>query len=108
MMPVFHGFGLCSSIHLPLSVGVSPNLIPEPKKIHLGKVLKEENTIQSVITALKDALTDKTYGASITLPTVAYVTGAWSISPRYLPVSHSYTGIVAAAFFVGLYLYNAP
>ena len=49
------------------------------------KVLKEENTIQSVIAALKDALTDKTYGASITLPTVAYVNGegeatiTWSV-----------------------------
>ena len=52
MMPVFHGFGLCSSIHLPLSVGVSPNLIPEPKKINLGKVLKEENHIIGVPTFL--------------------------------------------------------
>ena len=49
------------------------------------KVLKEENTIQSVIAALKDALTDKTYGASVTLPTVAYVNGegeatiTWSV-----------------------------
>lgn len=52
MMPVFHGFGLCSSIHLPLSVGVSANLIPEPKKINLGKVLKEENHIIGVPTFL--------------------------------------------------------
>lgn len=52
MMPVFHGFGLCSSIHLPLSVGVNVNLIPELQKKQLGKLLKEENHIIGVPTFL--------------------------------------------------------
>lgn len=49
------------------------------------QVLKEANTIQSVIAALKEQLTDTTYGATITLPTVAYVNGegeatiTWSV-----------------------------
>ena len=36
IMPIFHGFGLCSSIHLPLSVGVTLVLIPkfEAKRFH--------------------------------------------------------------------------
>lgn len=29
IMPVFHGFGLCSSIHMPLSYGISTVLVPK-------------------------------------------------------------------------------
>lgn len=29
VMPIFHGFGLCSSVHLPLSYGVTVNLVPK-------------------------------------------------------------------------------
>ncbi len=29
IMPIFHGFGLCSSIHIPLCFGVSINLVPK-------------------------------------------------------------------------------
>ena len=37
IMPVFHGFGLCSSVHMPLSYGVSVVLWPkfESKKLKL-------------------------------------------------------------------------
>ena len=41
IMPVFHGFGLCSSIHLPLSVGVSVNLIPKLDLKKLGFLFKK-------------------------------------------------------------------
>lgn len=37
IMPVFHGFGLCSSIHLPLSLGVGCILIP---KLEIGDIDK--------------------------------------------------------------------
>ncbi len=49
-------------------------------------VLKEANTIQAVILAVQKAMEEKTYGATVTLPTVAYVNGegeatiTWSIS----------------------------
>lgn len=49
------------------------------------KTLKEANTVQAVIAALKETLEDKTYGVSVTLPSVAYVNGyddakiTWSV-----------------------------
>ena len=39
------------------------------------KVLKEANTIQAVIAAVKKSFEDKTYGVSVTLPSIAYVDG---------------------------------
>ena len=59
VMPIFHGFGLCSSIHLPLSVGVSVNLIPELNKKDLSKHVKEENHIIGVPTLLDAVVNDK-------------------------------------------------
>lgn len=41
IMPVFHGFGLCSSIHLPLSVGVASVLIPKLDAEKFDRVLKK-------------------------------------------------------------------
>ena len=49
------------------------------------KVLKEANTVQAVITAVKESMDDTTYGVTIELPTVAYVDGhedatiTWSV-----------------------------
>lgn len=42
VMPVFHGFGLCSSIILPLHVGVSCILVPKLDKKNLHKLLLNE------------------------------------------------------------------
>lgn len=44
IMPVFHGFGLCSSVHMPLSYGVSVVLWPkfESKKL---KSMYEKNNV---------------------------------------------------------------
>ncbi len=41
IMPVFHGFGLCSSIHLPLSFGVTSVLIPKFESSKFDKLLKK-------------------------------------------------------------------
>ncbi|SDZ81189.1 long-chain acyl-CoA synthetase [Pseudobutyrivibrio sp. ACV-2] len=41
IMPVFHGFGLCSSIHLPLSHGVGTILIPKPDIKSMDKLFNE-------------------------------------------------------------------
>ena len=49
------------------------------------KELKEANTIQAVITAVKKAAEDKSFGVTVTLPTLAYVDGhedaaiTWSV-----------------------------
>lgn len=61
IMPVFHGFGLCSSIHLPLSVGVHPILIPKLNGKKLDKVFRKykPNNIIGVPTLFKGMLTNK-------------------------------------------------
>lgn len=61
IMPVFHGFGLCSSIHLPLSVGVSSVLIPKLDAKKFDKTLKKYNPnhIIGVPTLFKSMLTNK-------------------------------------------------
>ena len=41
IMPVFHGFGLCSSIHLPLSLGVTSVLIPKVDIKNFHKLFKK-------------------------------------------------------------------
>lgn len=48
VMPAFHGFGLCSSMHLPLSKGVSINMIP---KLQKGKIVSyfKSNKVSCVI-----------------------------------------------------------
>lgn len=61
IMPVFHGFGLCSSVHLPLSVGVSAVLIPKLDAKRFDKTLKKyhPNHIIGVPTLFKSMLTNK-------------------------------------------------
>lgn len=41
IMPIFHGFGLCSSIHLPLSFGVTSVLIPKFDVKNFYKLFKK-------------------------------------------------------------------
>lgn len=61
IMPVFHGFGLCSSIHLPLSLGVSPILIPKLniKKFHKTLAKYNPNHIIGVPTLFKSMLSNE-------------------------------------------------
>lgn len=61
IMPVFHGFGLCSSVLLPLSVGVSIVLIPKLNKDKIYHYFKKykPNHIIGVPTLLKGILADK-------------------------------------------------
>ena len=61
IMPVFHGFGLCSSVHLPLSMGVSSILIPKLNAKKFDKTLKKykPNHIIGVPTLFKSMLTNK-------------------------------------------------
>lgn len=58
IMPVFHGFGLCSSIHLPLSFGVSSMLIPKIDITTIHKLFKKYdiNHILGVPTLFKGIL----------------------------------------------------
>jgi len=55
IMPVFHGFGLCSSVHLPLSFGVTSVLVPKFEAKDFDKLLKKykPNHIIGVPTLLK-------------------------------------------------------
>lgn len=61
IMPVFHGFGLCSSIHLPLSLGVTSILIPKFSVKNFDKLLKKEkpNYILGVPTLFKAMINNK-------------------------------------------------
>lgn len=61
IMPVFHGFGLCSSIHLPLSLGVTSVLIPKlnPKQLHNTLNKYKPNHIIGVPTLFKAMLNNK-------------------------------------------------
>lgn len=55
VMPPFHGFGLCSSNHLPLSYGVTVNLIPKININEIDKLMKKYkiNHIVAVPTLFK-------------------------------------------------------
>ena len=55
VMPVFHGFGLCSSLHLPLSQGVAAILIPKIEIQSIDKLLNKykPNHILGVPTLFK-------------------------------------------------------
>lgn len=44
VMPIFHGFGLCSSVHLPLSYGVTVNLVPKFDAKNYHKYLSKYKT----------------------------------------------------------------
>ena len=61
VMPVFHGFGLCSSIHLPLSFGVSSILVPQLDSKSLRKIMKNDkpNHIIGVPTLWRKIVDDK-------------------------------------------------
>lgn len=74
IMPVFHGFGLCSSIHLPLSIGVSPILIPKLDAKRFDKTLNKyhPNHIIGVPTLFKSMLTNE-YLKDIDLSYLKYV-----------------------------------
>ncbi len=61
VMPVFHGFGLCSSLHLPLSLGVGCILIPKLEIKDIDKVFDKyhPNHILGVPTLFKGILKNK-------------------------------------------------
>ena len=61
IMPVFHGFGLCSSIHLPLSAGVTTILVPKLDAKKLDKTMNKykPNHIIGVPTLFKAMLSNK-------------------------------------------------
>ncbi len=41
IMPVFHGFGLCSSIHMPLSYGITTILVPKYSSKDFHKLIEK-------------------------------------------------------------------
>lgn len=41
IMPVFHGFGLCSSVHMPLSYGITVILVPKFSSNTFHKLIKK-------------------------------------------------------------------
>ncbi len=61
VMPVFHGFGLCSSLHLPLSYGVGCILIPKLDSKEIGNIFKKyhPNHILGVPTLFKGIIYSK-------------------------------------------------
>lgn len=61
VMPVFHGFGLCSSLHLPLSLGVSCILVPKLEIKDINKLFDKykPNHILGVPTLFKGILKNK-------------------------------------------------
>lgn len=61
IMPVFHGFGLCSSLHLPLSMGVSSILIPKLDAKKIDQLFKKykPNHILGVPTLFKAIIKNK-------------------------------------------------
>ncbi len=61
IMPVFHGFGLCSSIHLPLSIGVTSILLPKLDSKKMDKIFDKykPNHIIGVPTLFKAMLNNK-------------------------------------------------
>lgn len=61
VMPVFHGFGLCSSLHLPLSFGVTSLLIPKINIKEVPKLFKKYhiNHVIGVPTLFKGILKNK-------------------------------------------------
>lgn len=61
VMPVFHGFGLCSSLHLPLSYGVGCILIPKLEAKDIGNIFKKyhPNHILGVPTLFKGIINCK-------------------------------------------------
>lgn len=68
VMPVFHGFGLCSSMHLPLAKGVSINMIPKLQKDKIVGYFKSNNVscvigvptlFEAIINTVETNLTDK-------------------------------------------------
>lgn len=73
IMPVFHGFGLCSSIHLPLSFGVTSILMPQFDLKYFEKLMKKEkpNHIIGVPTLWKAIVEDKKFD-NIDLSSIKY------------------------------------
>lgn len=61
IMPVFHGFGLCSSVHLPLSAGVTVILIPKLDSKKLDKLIikNKPNHIIGVPTLFKGIINNE-------------------------------------------------
>lgn len=60
IMPIFHGFGLCSSVHLPLCNGVSIILVAKFSKNDLPKLLKKRpNHIIGVPTLFNAMMSNK-------------------------------------------------
>lgn len=61
VMPVFHGFGLCSSIHLPLSFGITSIPVPQLSSKILRKIMKKykPNNIIGVPTLWRKLRDDK-------------------------------------------------
>lgn len=61
IMPVFHGFGLCSSIHMPLSYGITTILIPKFESKNFYHLIKKyrPNHIFGVPKLWKALISDK-------------------------------------------------
>lgn len=85
IMPVFHGFGLCSSIHLPLSVGVSAILIPKLDVKNFDKILNKyhPNHIIGVPTLFKSMLNNNKLN-NIDLSYLKYVVSGGDLVKDFL------------------------
>lgn len=63
VMPIFHGFGLCNCIHMPLCLGASVILMPKYDSKSLAHIFKKykPNDIMGVPTLMRDILYNKDY-----------------------------------------------
>lgn len=63
VMPIFHGFGLCNCIHMPLCLGASVILMPKYDSKSLAHIFKKyrPSDIMGVPTLMRDILRNKNY-----------------------------------------------
>lgn len=63
VMPIFHGFGLCNCIHMPLALGASVILMPKYDAKSLAHIFKKHrpSDIMGVPTLMRDILHNKVY-----------------------------------------------
>ena len=74
VMPIFHGFGLCNCIHMPLCLGASVILMPKYDSKSLANIFKKykPSDIMGVPTLMRDILHNKNY-SKIDLSFINYI-----------------------------------
>ncbi len=63
IMPIFHGFGLCNCIHMPLCLGAKVILMPKYDAKQLARIFKKykPSDLMGVPTLIKDIMNNEVY-----------------------------------------------